>query len=759
MKPGAVLQIDGRSVTLGEMIGRGGEGEVFRVEGAPDKAIKCYTVANLAERERKIAAMVKARIGTDVSNVAFPLAIARTQNNRFAGFLMSLVREHRPLHELYGARSRRDNFPDATHAFTIRAAVNLARAVAAAHQKGCVIGDINANGMLVGKDARIALIDADSFQFRDGSNVHLCKVGTLDYTPPELQGRNLGDIARNVNHDAFGLAVLLFQIIFLGRHPFSGRPRGRSLEMQEAITTAAFAYSLRRRTELEPPPGALLLEDMPHEVQQMFEAALAPPGPPRPTAAQWVQALERLERGARVCGAVPSHRILAPGRPCGICRLERQSGGELFPRSVAPQPSGSDTTNDADLLAEIRNLALPDQLTFDLAKHQVAIPTFPPPAPPPPPPPPPPPKTSGERLAEVAFRFGFPAIFAVVLLAAGANPIWPIIIAIGGVIYALQGGDEPVAPPVATPRELDMAALQRALVDARRRLETAARVGLQLKKLEDLHLSRAGLEAGAAALVKQAPDLRAIERTFTAQHFEAKHAQALVAVPVRGASIQGISSENVRALAKVAIASAEDVLRKDPTRAVGIGPVKSGNLKDWARRQSTQVRVSPTLDAAAMRTLSVVKDAEIQKHAAEKTKLYDELRRLHAEVQGLSQLSARRTPEFEAALHAWAKAVGTFRAAGGTDTGTLHGSVAVSISVSSKQQSRPSVAAAKSGTAQAAHSPPRSTPKPQANGGAVSCPVCGGGMQRRRARKGPNAGGYFWGCDRYPICRGTKNYP
>ncbi len=40
--------------------------------------------------------------------------------------------------------------------------------------------------------------------------------------------------------------------------------------------------------------------------------------------------------------------------------------------------------------------------------------------------------------------------------------------------------------------------------------------------------------------------------------------------------------------------------------------------------------------------------------------------------------------------------------------------------------------------------------------GVPACPVCGSSMVRRTARKGANAGKAFWGCERYPGCRGTR---
>ena len=36
------------------------------------------------------------------------------------------------------------------------------------------------------------------------------------------------------------------------------------------------------------------------------------------------------------------------------------------------------------------------------------------------------------------------------------------------------------------------------------------------------------------------------------------------------------------------------------------------------------------------------------------------------------------------------------------------------------------------------------------------CPRCGGDMVKRVARKGANAGGEFWGCARFPKCRGVR---
>jgi restriction system protein len=51
------------------------------------------------------------------------------------------------------------------------------------------------------------------------------------------------------------------------------------------------------------------------------------------------------------------------------------------------------------------------------------------------------------------------------------------------------------------------------------------------------------------------------------------------------------------------------------------------------------------------------------------------------------------------------------------------------------------------------------TDKPPATAAPATplCPKCGGEMVKRVAKRGGNAGGEFWGCRRYPACKGVRN--
>ena len=158
--------VDGKDrVSVAELIGKGGEGEVYAVEGRPELAVKIYNAGLRSRREEKVRAMVSEGLASKTDLIAYPGRIVSDRRGNFLGFVMRLVSGYRPLHELYSPKSRLRHFPRADYRFIVQAALNVARAVGKVHQTGCVIGDLNHSGVLVSQDATVALIDADSFQF------------------------------------------------------------------------------------------------------------------------------------------------------------------------------------------------------------------------------------------------------------------------------------------------------------------------------------------------------------------------------------------------------------------------------------------------------------------------------------------------------------------------------------------------------------------------------------------------------------------
>jgi len=237
----------GRRVTLGKTIGAGGEGTIYEVSGDPGLAVKIYDRKDVGpDQEAKLRAMLRTTNPTLLSIAAWPTSMLYDQpRGHLKGFLMPRVVGHREIHELYSPAHRKQQFPEADWQFLMHVARNLAAAVHMVHEQGHVIGDINQKGILVQpRQGTVKLIDCDSFQIRANGRWFRCTVGVRDFTPPELQGISFHGIERTPNHDNFGLAVLCFQLLFMGRHPFAGRYHGSGEDsLERAIREYRFAYS------------------------------------------------------------------------------------------------------------------------------------------------------------------------------------------------------------------------------------------------------------------------------------------------------------------------------------------------------------------------------------------------------------------------------------------------------------------------------------------------------------------------------------
>lgn len=356
-----VISSDGRRLTLGSLLGKGGEGVVHYIAEAPNLAAKIYNPGKAKDRRGKVEAMVSARLHANSEYVAYPIDLLKSQSGEFLGFTMKKVAGFKSVHDLYGPASRKTEFPTADSKFLLRAATNLAGAVASIHANGCVIGDINHSGILVSSQALVTLIDSDSFQYRSSTATYRCLVGVAEYTPPELQSAQFDKIDRNPNHDNFGLAVLLFQLLFLGRHPFAGRYLGKGdMDIKTAIRDGRFAYSERRsETMMEPPPHVPALTDYGAEIGKSFEAAFLPTSRQlsfRPTAADWVTRLKAVETNLATCSVDRTHSYIRSLSGCPWCKLERAMGRSLFPAQYSPSAPVMDI---GQLLSAIRAIPAP----------------------------------------------------------------------------------------------------------------------------------------------------------------------------------------------------------------------------------------------------------------------------------------------------------------------------------------------------------------------------------------------------------------
>jgi len=342
--PPQVVDSAGRAVPLGARMGQGGEGAVYEVSGRKDTVAKVYHKALSSDREAKIRAMTAIANENVAKLTAWPMDLLSERGGGPVGLLMPLVAGKKDIHQLYSPKSRANEFHGADWRFLIRAAANTARAFAAVHDAGCVIGDVNHGGVLVGNDATVKLIDCDSFQVFHGGRRFLCEVGVETFTPPELQAKSFAGIVRTPHHDNFGLAVMTFLLLFMGRHPFAGVYSGPGdMPISKAIEEVRFAFGSRSQSvQMRAPPFAAPLSIVGPQVALLFERAFAREAMQqgRPSARDWVAGLAALEKEVRRCSANQAHWHHA-GSPCPWCGIEASTGIQLFQVRAANQPIAS----------------------------------------------------------------------------------------------------------------------------------------------------------------------------------------------------------------------------------------------------------------------------------------------------------------------------------------------------------------------------------------------------------------------------------
>lgn len=709
------IKIAGRPEALGKRIGKGGEGEVYALKSRPDCAVKIYKETLRSQRESKVRAMVAGQLATATDLVAFPAEVVTDLRGRFVGFIMRLVSGYQPIHELYSPKSRKQHFHKADYRFLVRAALNVARAVGKVHQTGCVIGDFNHSGVLVAQDATVSLIDADSFQFVREGRAYPCVVGVPDFTPPELHGVSLASVTRTRAHDHFGLAVAMFHLLAMGKHPYAGRFSGGDLSMGEAIAQHRFAFSLARKSETRttPPPGSVTLQDFPMPIARAFEAAFGLDPAARPDAAQWVAVLKELEAALSHCRAIKTHYYPSAAGKCVWCRLAGQSGVDMFPDllgSVPPMPGG--LFDIERIWAQIRTVRLPrpeDLLpawSGDIGSGSSAVAEA---------------KSAlnARKALGIAALIGAGAGFG---YAAGAAIIW-LGLAIFGLVKLLGGS-------------VDEEPFKRAYMSADQRARSAELAFLQRIGLTEFAGISDDVEKWIEAYRKLDGELAQEIMRLKSTREARQRASFLDRFAIRRARISGIGPAKMATMASYGIETAADITKHAVMAVPGFGEAMTAKLILWRRGHEAKFRYNPAPDPSDVQAENAVRAANATKRAD----LQSKIRSGAAALQTAPQRLASRSQSSDLPLmHALGE-----RARAARDLEVLGIGVppVTSITLGAKPPTAPA--------------PPRATPS-NASSSVPNCPRCRSPMRRRTARRGARAGRQFWGCSRYPSCTGTRN--
>jgi len=573
---------NGSPIRLGSEIGRGGEGAVYEVEGRTGQAVKLYLAPIDSFKTAKLQIMVRQQTDELTKLTAWPSdLVLKSPKGRVTGLLMRRVTGFRPIHELYTPKSRLREFPRANWPFLIHVAANVARAFRLLHSSGVVIGDVNHGNILVNDFGVCSLIDCDSFQVATHGRKYICEVGVSTYTPPELQSKSLSMIVRTENHDNFGLAVLIFHLLFMGRHPFAGRFAGKGeMPVERAIKECRFAFSAHGKAmQMSPPPNALHLSDLPVSLANLFEQAFstgAARGAARPGAEPWIEALESLARRLAKCTRTSCHDYYKGLSQCPWCAIERGNALALF-----FEMDGASLQSDFNLAAAWAKIAaIPAPGPLPVLKrrrdlHRRRAPNR---------------KSGWRNTRKVMVALGGMAATIVLcfLLKLGANASFWIVLTIGCVTIVAG------RPRKRSPAEL-AAALNEASAlckSVEERWQKEATDHAFCWKLRGLEAAKKRLE-GLPRMRREG--LRRLER----ERKELQLQKWLDRHSIRDVNLPGVGAGRKALLASYGIDTASDLSWQALQKVNGIGPRNAAALMIWRDSVATRFVFDPGLGADA----------------------------------------------------------------------------------------------------------------------------------------------------------------
>lgn len=343
--------LTGKQVMLYDRLAESGEGVIYKA--GDGVLVKIYHDAGDSQRFAKLKSMLD-RPPADPTlktyqhlSIAWPQDIILHEDGRCAGFTMPYVQNASDLTHVYNPSYRLRFAPRFNWFYLHHAARNYASAVDALHRRGYVIGDIKPQNVLVSSNALITIVDADSFQVRDAETGHIyrCPVGSEGFTAPELldrlQGQSFATLNRRKRHDRFGMAIIIYLLLF-GRHPFSeGRFRGKGDPPgpDERIRAGLWGHAKNSAIVADPVtvPLSCIHPELAQAFRQCFDDGHRDPSL-RPRASQWRDALDNALRDLTACEREPNHYYWRGYGRCLWCQRAQKLGLDIYAIEPPPKP-------------------------------------------------------------------------------------------------------------------------------------------------------------------------------------------------------------------------------------------------------------------------------------------------------------------------------------------------------------------------------------------------------------------------------------
>jgi hypothetical protein len=495
--------------------------------------------------------------------------------------------------------------------------------------------------------------------------------------------------------------------------------------------SSRFRLGLSRRlhrTHTDQPPGTPALSDFSPELASLFSKAFSRSAlGRRPSAQEWAAALDRFEGSLVQCADNPLHYGPKDASECPWCEMEKQLQTFLFlpyfGGDVGAKTSASAASNfDLRIVwARIERVQIPSQEqlrpVLQSVSGEVSQAA----------------RAAKETKPKSTAAVGVSLIGAALAVLVVAPKAWLFALILGG--WGLGKFKEQAPAPVEGKPFRDEFFLAKTQwyqeLDGWRR-----RVGLT--ELHDLKQKLVEAKERYATLMEE--ERRQIQE-YRTQRRDRQLRSYLEGFDLARAGIKGIGHAKLAALASYGLDTAADVSYARVMGVPGFGDALSKRLVEWRQRHEHRFVYNAADNEADGREVARIQALVEGKAAQLRATLSTGAQELELRANRLQDV-ARRPDPILTRVHERVES-----AKRDLDyLGLPEPSVSPPGPPPTRRNATPS------------STPTRTSPyiaSPTA-AGTPSCPRCNSSMRKRLAGRGRNAGHYFWGCSRYPSCKGTR---
>ncbi|WLQ12351.1 hypothetical protein O5O45_21730 [Hahella aquimaris] len=348
-----LIEVGGGAVRLlDKPLGQGADAAIYRVDGRPDLVAKIYHKPEQDPgRRAKLEAMLAnspelshiEHDGHRFVQIAWPQSILTDRRGELKGYLMPFVDLSRAvsLEMLLNRKTRQFSKLPEHYGYRLSAAKNLASLIAALHRKRHHVIDMKPVNINVYRETFFtALLDCDGFSIQGAGKRFSAHQYTPDYIAPEAINGRQGPDQLGEEQDRFALAVILFQLLNQGVHPFQGAPKGGAnlpTTNHERIGAGLYAYGSKEHPRIAPSPWSIH-QSLDARTQQLFESAFTQSPYARPSAQEWSDHLHWLVAGEdsplQPCPNNKEH--LSFGSGCPFCPIEQKAASSVKRKAKRP---------------------------------------------------------------------------------------------------------------------------------------------------------------------------------------------------------------------------------------------------------------------------------------------------------------------------------------------------------------------------------------------------------------------------------------